>query len=92
VASWDVRINGQSTRLPLLLALTGLAVGFGRKRDALASVNRSWRLPPHSPQRPREEIKYGLDGDIDVYAMYRIIRQGGIGSPVLHTETQRDDL
>lgn len=82
--SWLLRCQNTReclcTRLPLLLALTGLAVGFGRKRDALFQVTRSRRLPLNSPQRPREEIKY-CSAAIPSRIQDTGMRQFNIGSP-----------
>lgn len=68
----------------------GVSCRVRTKRDALFQVTRSRRLPLNSPQRPREEIKY-CSAAIPSRIQDTGMRQFNIGSPVLHTETQRDD-
>jgi len=57
-----------------LISLTELAVGFGRKRDALDPDTRSWRDPSNSPQRPEKEIKYSCVHSDQYARRYRFPR------------------
>lgn len=71
------------TRFPLLISLTELAVGFGRKRDALDwDTAHGETLHIHPKDSKKNQIQPHASRSIQNPSKIRI--HGSIGSPVPH--------